>query len=138
MAGLQELIRNEADGGISFGNYEATQKMKLDNFQNAGNLYKVKTFREITKLEKNGLFLYESVPGTTVYNFKESDNEITFTVEGNEDAQITVGLKESQNYEVFVDEVSVGTINSGLGGKVSMSTELEAKQTVSLRYILHG
>jgi hypothetical protein len=138
MAGLQELIRNEADGGISFGDYELTQKKKLDNFQNAGNLYKVKTFREITKLEKNGLFLYESVPGTAVYNFSESDDEITFTVEGNEDAQITVGLKESQNYEIFVNETSVGMMNSGLGGKVSMSANLGADHTVHLRYILRA
>ena len=29
-------------------------------------MYKVKTFREITKLERNDLFVYESVPGTAV------------------------------------------------------------------------
>ena len=30
-----------------------------------GDLYKVKTFKEITKLERNGMFVYESVPGTS-------------------------------------------------------------------------
>lgn len=34
-----------------------------------GDLYKVKTFKEITKLERNGMFVYESVPGTAVTDF---------------------------------------------------------------------
>ena len=65
MAVVSELIRSEADGTISFGDYTLLQKSKLDNVKHAGDLYKVKTFREITKLERNGMFVYESVPGTT-------------------------------------------------------------------------
>ena len=51
-----------------------------------GDLYKVKTFAEITKLEKNGMFVYESVPGSTVENFKETETEVEFTVSAPEDA----------------------------------------------------
>ncbi len=60
---VEELIRAEADGSISFGNYKLEAKAKKDNFEHEGDLYKVKTFYEITKLERNGLFVYESVRG---------------------------------------------------------------------------
>ncbi len=55
---VEELIRSEADGTISFGNYRLEQKSKLDQFEHGGDLYKVKTFYEITKLERTGLFVY--------------------------------------------------------------------------------
>ena len=64
MSVVKELIRTEADGGISFGDYELAAKAKKSDFEHRGDLYKVKTFKEITKLERNGLFVYESVPGT--------------------------------------------------------------------------
>ena len=63
---IEELIKVEKDGSISFGNYELDTKAKLDNFDVNGDIYKVKTFNEITKLEENGNFVYESVPGSTV------------------------------------------------------------------------
>ena len=66
MAVISELLRSEADGTISFGDYTLSAKAKLDNFEHQGDLYKVKTCREITKLERNGMFVYESVPGTAV------------------------------------------------------------------------
>ena len=53
MAVVAELIRSEANGTISFGDYTLGAKSKLDNFEHAGDLYKVKTFREITKLERS-------------------------------------------------------------------------------------
>ena len=45
---IESLIRSEADGTISFGNYKLDTKCKLDNFEHAGDLYKIKTFYEIT------------------------------------------------------------------------------------------
>ena len=80
MAAVKELIRNEANGTLSFGDYTLSEKTKKDGFEFEGDLYKVKTFHEITKLEKNGVFVYESVPGTAVENFKVSDNVVTFRV----------------------------------------------------------
>lgn len=68
MSVVDELIHIEGDGTISFGNYLLDTKTKLDNVEYNGDIYKVKTFKEITKLEKNGMFVYESVPGTTVHN----------------------------------------------------------------------
>ena len=64
MGAVKELLRIEADGTLSFGDYTLPSKTKLEDFEYQGDLYKVKTFAEITKLEKNGMFLYESVPGT--------------------------------------------------------------------------
>ena len=52
MATIKELIRTEAAGGISFGNYELDTKTKLSDYEYDGDLYKVKTFKEITKLER--------------------------------------------------------------------------------------
>ena len=80
MATVKELLRAENDGTLSFGDYTLASKTKKDGFEFKGDLYKVKTFVEITKLEKNGMFVYESVPGSTVENFKETDTEVEFTV----------------------------------------------------------
>ena len=113
MAVVEELLRSESDGTISFGNHKLTQKAKLEDFRHEGDLLKVKTYNEITKLEKNGLFLYESVPGTSVLNFVEREDGVAFIVEGDEDAQITVGLADDKAYEVFVDGESRGAIKIG-------------------------
>lgn len=135
MAVVEELLRSETDGAISFGNHTLAQKAKVEDFRHAGDLLKVKTFREITKLEKNGMFLYESVPGTSVLHFKEDENGVEFVVEGNEDAQITIGLTDDTEYEVFVADKSIGTMKTGLGGKLSLSVELEAVGEVSVKVV---
>ena len=133
MAVVKELLRSEADGAISFGNHKLEQKAKVEDYKHAGDLLKVKTFREITKLEKNGMFLYESVPGTSVTGFTEKENGVEFTVEGDEDAQITVGLEDDMEYQVFVGGKNIGTMKTGLGGKLSLSVELEAAGEVSVK-----
>ena len=105
MAVVKELIRTEDNGSLSFGNYELDQKSKLSDFEHKGDLYKVKTFREITRLERNGAFVYESVPGTAVTDLVMFDGGMTFTVEGPEDAQITVELEAETEYKVILDAV---------------------------------
>ena len=67
---VEELLRVESDGTISFGNYEKAEKQKLEDYEYNGDLYKVKSYHTMTKLERNGLFVYESVPGTSVFYFK--------------------------------------------------------------------
>ena len=90
MAAVKELLKAEADGTLSFGDYTLGSKTKLDGFEFQGDIYKVKTFSEITKLEKNGMFVYESVPGTAVENFKATDQVVSFKVSGEKDAQFTL------------------------------------------------
>ncbi|MBQ1849957.1 MAG: endosialidase [Lachnospiraceae bacterium] len=135
MAVVEELIRSEANGGVSFGNHKLNAKAKLEDFKHGGDLLKVKTYNEITKLEKNGAFLYESVPGTSVTSFVESEDKVEFTVEGDQDAQITIGLMDDTDYEVFVDGESIGIMNTGLGGKLSLSVELAAADQVAVKIV---
>lgn len=126
MAVVSELIRSGADGSLSFGDYSLAEKKKLDNFEHQGDLYKVKTFAEITKLEKNGMFVYESVPGTAVENFKATADTVDFTVEGPEDAQITLELEPEAVYDITVDGQDAGQMKTNLGGKLNLSVELDA------------
>ncbi len=124
MAVVDELIRQETNGSISFGNHKLETKEKVDNFEHDGDLYKVKTFKAMTKLERNGLFVYESVPGTSVLDFSENEKGVSFLVEGDEDAQITVGLTEDTEYVVYVADQNIGKMKTGLGGKLNLSVEL--------------
>ncbi len=135
MAAVKELIRSEENGGISFGDHTLEKKAKLEDFRHEGDLLKVKTFHEMTKLEKNGMFLYESVPGTSVLHFKETDTGVEFVVEGSEDAQITVGLTDDTEYEVFVANESIGVMKTGMSGKLSLSVELENAGEVPVKVV---
>lgn len=133
MSVVSELIRTEADGTISFGNYELPAKSKKSDFEHDGDLYKVKTFKEITKLERNGMFVYESVPGTAVSHLKATENGMSFTVECQTDAQITVELEEETSYQVFVDDKEVGEMKTNLGGKLVLSVELDSTESAAVR-----
>lgn len=124
MAVVKELIRTEENGSISFGNYELAQKSKLSDYQHQGDMYKVKTFQEITKLERNGMFVYESVPGTSVFHLEQDGDLMSFQVEGPEDAQITVEMEADTEYRIFIDGMDTGKVKTNLGGKLSFSAEL--------------
>ena len=91
MAVVEELIRTEADGGISFGNYELDTKTKVSDFEYEGDL------------------------------------------EGNQVAQITLEMEEDTEYKVVIDNVSVGSIKTNLGGKLSFSVELEKADKVAVK-----
>ena len=129
---VSELIRIEDDGTISFGNYMLAAKSKLQDFEFQGDLYKVKTFGEITKLERNGMFVYESVPGTAVNHFQAGDTSVQFSVEGEKDAQITIQLEDEREYEVYVD-VSVGGMKTNVSGKLVLSVELNPGKATAIR-----
>lgn len=133
MAVVEELLREEGNGSISFGNHKLDAKAKVEDFEHCGDLYKVKTFKTMTKLEKNGMFVYESVPGTSVQNFEETESGVSFQVEGDEDAQITVGLTEDTEYEVYVDNQSIGKMKTNLGGKLNISIELAQAGEVNVK-----
>lgn len=135
MAVIKELIRTEANGTISFGDYSLDAKAKLDNFEHDGDLYKVKTFREITKLERNGMFVYESVPGTAVTELSVTEDGMTFQVEGTEDAEITLGLEKEKDYQVSVEGVSAGQMKTNLGGKLTISVELDPEKPVKVAVV---
>jgi len=133
VAAVKELLRAEADGSLSFGDYTLASKTKLEGFDFQGDIYKVKTFAEITKVERNGMFVYESVPGTAVENFKASASEISFTVSGMKDAQVTLELEADSEYVVYMDGVNAGNMKTNLSGKLSMSAELAPDKSVEIK-----
>ena len=132
MAVIKDLIQVESNGTISFGDYTLDAKAKLDNFEVGGAFYKVKTYKDITKLECNDVFVYESVPGTAVFGFGKNDTNVTFKVEGTEGAQITLGLEPETEYEIVINGESVGAMTTNLGGKLSFSVELEQDASASV------
>lgn len=125
MAVVKELIRKESNGTISFGNYDLPQKTKLADFEFEGDMYKVKTFNEITKLERNGSFVYESIPGTAVNVFKETADEVNFFVDGLGQTQITLELESNKEYKIIVEGRELGVSKTDVGGKITFDVELE-------------
>ena len=132
---IEELICIEQDGTISFGNYKLGQKAKKSDFEYQGDMYKVKTYNEITKLERNDMFVYESVPGTAAEHFKVTDEDVEFAVEGSRDAQITIQLENDTDYEVYVDGAAVGSMKPNMSGKLSVSVELEEGVSVQVKAV---
>ena len=132
MAVVKELSRTESNGSISFGDFTLNEKAKKEDFKHDGDIMKVKTYNEITRLEKNGMVLYESVPGTAVTGLKETEDSLEFTVEGPQDAQITLGLAEETGYDVKVGGKDIGKMKTALGGKLALSVELAGAGEVAV------
>ena len=132
MAEIRELIQVESNGTISFGDYTLETKTKLDNFNVNGNVFKVKTYKDITKLECNDIFVYESVPGTAVSNFEKGEEKVSFSVKGIAGAQITLGLEQDVAYEIFVGDESVGIMDTNRGGKLSFSVDVSETEELSI------
>ena len=135
MPGIESLIRTEQDGTISFGDYSLNEKSKKQDFEHQGDLYKVKTFYEITKLERNGMFVYESVPGTTVSNFAEHNEGITCRLEGYKASQVTVQLEENTTYKIYEDGAVTGEITTNMSGKLGINIDLEDEKPVELKIL---
>ncbi len=135
MSAVKELIRSEKDGSLSFGDYELDTKTKKSDFKHDGDLYKVKTFKEITRLEKNEMMIYESEPGTAVTELAVEASEMSFSVEGPEDAQITVTVEPDTEYDIFYNGTLKDTQKSNLGGKIAFSVELNPGTPVDVKVV---
>lgn len=122
---MAELIVGNGDGSLDFGDYTLEVKTKKEDYAFGGDSYKVKTFKEITKLERNGLFVYESVPGSKVTGLVASENGVCFLVEAPEDLSITLGLEENATYNVSINGKDSGNVATKLGGKLNLSVEMD-------------
>ncbi len=132
---MAELIYVQDNGKLAFGDYTLAAKAKADGFEFGGDLYKVKTFQEITKLERNGMFAYESVPGTDVTNFTANDKELEFTVAGTTDTQVALGLEAEKEFKLYIDGTNIGKMKTNLGGKLVFSLQLTEGKTSEVRVV---
>nr|WP_317359216.1 endosialidase [uncultured Tyzzerella sp.] len=124
MSTIQEGIILNSDKTLSFGNYEVTEKIKVTDFNVDGNIYKIRTHNEVTRLSKNGNLLLETVPGATIHNLFIKDKETTFLAEGLGDTLITLELEPNTNYSLFINDVNIDKIKTNLSGKINFSTTL--------------
>ena len=76
MAVVTELFRSEDNGTLSFGDYTLAQKAKKGDIQFEGDIYKIKTFKTMTKLDKNGQLIFESVPGQQYITLLQQQMEL--------------------------------------------------------------
>lgn len=127
-----ELIEKSATG-ISFGNYKLDVKSKKNDFEYNGDIYYVKSYYEVTRLEKNDNMVYESVPGTSVTDFNVTSNQAEFIVEGYRETQITVELEENSLYDVTVNGTSIGENKTNMRGKLVLTLDLDAEVPVAVR-----
>lgn len=124
MAVVAELFRNEDNGTLSFGDYSLEAKAKKGDIMFEGDLYKIKTFKTMTKLDKNGQLIFESVPGSSVHNFVATGDGVAFDIESFGDVQVTLEVEPEQEYKVYIDNTNVGTMKANLAGKLTLAVEL--------------
>ena len=65
----------------------------------------------------------------------EKSDSTEFVVKGDKDAQITIGVAEDTEYDVYLDDEKTGTVASGLSGKLSLSVALSDKGSVNVRIV---
>lgn len=133
MSNVEELLRKEADGTLSFGNYSLNEKKKVEGFKAGNDVLKVKTFNEITRLEKNDMMIYESVPGTAVSAFEETDNGVSFKVSAPNDVEITLGLAEGTEYSVSINGTDNGKMKTNMSGKLTISVATSGASEVEVK-----
>lgn len=124
MSVIQEGIILNDDKTLSFGNYEAIEKIKVTDFNVDENIYKIRTHNEVTRLSKNGNLVLETVPGATIHNLLINEKEATFSAEGLGDTLITLELEPNTNYSLFINDVNIDKIKTNLSGKINFSTTL--------------
>ncbi len=124
MAVIDEGIRLENNDTISFGNYERTEKLKVENFEFNNDLYKVRTHNLVTRLSKNGSLVLEAVPGAAVFNFTSNPKRTKFRAAGLGQTQFTLELEDDAKYDLSVDGLKIGTVHARFAGKLSFSADL--------------
>ena len=98
-----------------------------------GDIYKIKTFKTMTKLDKNGQLIFESVPGSAVHNFVATTDGVAFEIESSSDVQVTLEVEAGQEYKVFIDNTNVGMMKANLGGKLTLRVELSEGTAAAVR-----
>ncbi|ONI41959.1 endosialidase [Candidatus Epulonipiscium fishelsonii] len=121
MGAITEIIKINSDDTLSFGNFSLDKKTKVLDFEVDGSFYKAKTFKEVTKLKKDGKLVYESIPGTQVHHFSVQDKGARFFIEGYAPTQITLELEPNTDYELKIDKEFINTVTTTSTGKVNIT-----------------
>lgn len=130
---LEKLISKSEQGLLNFGDYASIEKQKQEGFENNGKTYKIKSHKQITRLERNDYLLYESVPGTVVTDFDDSASNLAFTVHGQEPVQVTLGMEPDAEYRLLINSTQVGKVSANHSGKISFSLNFDSgKQGVRM------
>lgn len=120
----ENIIMTNEDGSLNFGDITLLEKTKIEDYEYQGDILKIKTFNEVTKLKRNGNLLYESDPGSVVTSYMLSDNGVSFTVDAKEDIQITLGLKGDTDYKIIINGKEIDSLKSKIGGKLSFHVDV--------------
>ena len=132
MAVISELIRVEDEVYLSFGDYTLSEKKKVSDYPFEGNFFKVKTYKESTRLEQNDLLVYESVPGTAVHRLTETEGQKIIFVGG---SSLPFGLRCDLIEQELGYKAVNGVITTNLSGKLTFSVELSQGKQVKVRVI---
>ena len=135
MKAKREVLVAHEDGSLSFGDFTLTHKAKVDDFEFQGDVYRLRTCNEVTKLDKNDMFIYESVPGSAVETYRATEREVYFSVAAANDIQITLELEPEQGYEVFVNDVLIGKMITHLNGKLTAGIEINPNEHANVRVV---
>ena len=77
--------------------------------------------------------MLETVPGATVHNLLVQEKQTTFSIEGFEPTLVTLELEPETNYSIYINDVNIDKVKTGLSGKINFSMELNANpQSVKL------
>ena len=125
------------DGKLNFGNYAVTEKIKINDFEHMGNVYSLRAHDQVTRLEKNGELLLETVPGSAIFDFVFDEKGCAFVIESNTGVQVTLGLAPETAYDLAIfDAKGAETheeIETNRSGKLSFGVELsDAGKRVAL------
>ena len=77
-------------------------------------------------------YILTAVMGMVLDTTAVTAEGVEFSVEGNEDAQITVGLEEDTEYTVSVNGQDMGSMKTNLSGKMNLSVELAGAGAVKV------
>lgn len=124
MATIKEGIVLNNDKTLSFGNYEIEEKLKIKDFDVDGDIYKIRTHNEVTRLSKNGKLLLETVPGASVHNLDIKDGKISFLMEGAGDTLVTIELLPNTSYSLYINDLKIDNIKTNIVGKINFSMAL--------------
>lgn len=131
---MQDIISININENLDFGCHELDHKSK-EIIEYRGLNVKVKTHSEITRLERDELMIYESVPGTTVTDFSYRPEKISFNVTGMGNTSIIIAVNQNNKYRLMIDDEQYFATNVLSGGKIQFIIDFNLKDWIKVDLI---